>query len=234
MKVDPNLANEFVVVSIVAVAIVFSDAKMHHILFPSQMMAHYGRAGINAITHLGLWSDLLFLPFVMRFMLLHSGEWSVENDWWAVVLGVGIAAANQVLLNHSTRPDPLGFTELTWSTGIAVHAVYMATYIAIIAHFYWNPVDVSVDDIVILSVCLALHVAAGTHVFLGLAQLVGRWDWCPDPLFDGLLPYMNGVIWALLTLLAWFASGKHISAPIGVASYGALFGAMVLAFTAFK
>jgi hypothetical protein len=224
MRVDLNGVIAFFCVSVIAVGIVFYDSGRHGILWPSQMR----RPGISAMTHGGLWSDLLPLPLVMCFALLHSSEWSIERDWLPVLLGIGIAIANQILLNGSARPDPLGSIDLKWSPGIAIHGVYMATYIAIIGHFFFHPMNVTSNQVVAVSIFLGLHVAAGTHVFLGMAHLIYQWDSCPDPLSDKLLPYMNGAVWLLLAGLTWFAGDMR--AGLTVAWSGSLFASAVVAF----
>lgn len=210
-----------------AVIIEAIDSWHNKIFLPSQMMAQYGRPGINFFTHGGMWSDMFLLPYLLCFMLLHSSEWSLGRDWLPILIGIAMAVGNQFLLNNSTRPDPLGSVDLKWSLAIAVHFVYMAAYIAIIGHFYFNT-DVSSEAVVVASVLLGVHVAAGTHVFLGMAQLFAHWNWCPDPLFDSGLPYMSAVVWILLAALAWYTGG--VQAGLGVVAIGSALATVVIGF----
>ena len=211
-----------------AVVIEALDSWHNKIFLPSQMMAQYGRPGINFSTHLGMWSDMFLLPILLCYMLLHSASWSLERDWLPILIGVVVTVANQFLLSNSTRPDPIGFVDLKWSLTIAIHFVYMATYIAIIGHFYFNPVGVDERAVALVSILLGIHVAAGTHVFLGMAQLIEHWEWCPDLLADPNLPYVSAVVWLLLSALAWFAAGRP--AGLAVAGTGIVLASAVIIF----
>ncbi len=210
-----------------AVVIEAIDSWHSNIFLPSQMMAQYGRPGINFLTHGGMWSDMFLLPYLLCYMLLYSGKWDLSRDWLPIAIGIAMAVGNQILLNNSTRPDPLGSVDLKWSVAIAVHSVYMAAYIAVIGHFYFNT-DVSSEATIVVSILLGVHVAAGTHVFLGMANLLGHWDWCPALLSDPNLPYMSAGVWALLAVLAWYAGGMQ--AGLTVAATGSILASVVLTF----
>lgn len=211
-----------------AIVVIALDNWHNHLFLPDQMMGWWQRTGVPSIAHGGLWFDIFLLPYVICFMLGNSGEWSLERDWPFIALGIGIAVANQFLCNNMTRSDPLGFVDLQWSLAIVVHFVYMAAYIAIIGHFYFNPADVSASAIVLTSILLGVHVAAGTHVFLGMANLLYNWSWCTDLLADKMLPYMNAGVWLLLAGLATVAAGWR--AGLSVATIGVVLAMTVVLF----
>lgn len=222
----------FFLASQLAVAFEAIDSWRSKIFLPSQMLARYRRPGINFLTHGGMWLDMFLLPALLTYMLAHSGDWSVGRDWLIILIGIGMTAANHVLLMNNERPDPLGCADLKWSPAIAVHAVYMAAYIAIIGHFYFNTVGASSLAVAMVSILLGIHVAAGTHVFLGLAHLVYRWEWCPDPLADKALPIMNGAIWLLLTAFAWHAGGFRAGYLVALSGLAFGIGVVIIAMRA--
>lgn len=202
-----------------AVVVIAIDNWSNHLFLPDQMIGWWQRPGVPAIAHGGLWSDIFLLPYVICFMLAHSGEWSLERDWPFVAIGIAIAIGNQFLCNNMTRSDPLGFVDCQWSWAIAVHFVYMAAYIAVIGHFYFNPENVSTLAIVLTSTLLGIHVMAGTHVFLGMANLVYHWSWCTDLLADKVLPYMVAGVWVIFAVLASIAAGWQAGTSVaGIAT----------------
>lgn len=211
--------------AVVAIAI---DNWHNYLFLPSQMIGWWNRPGVPAIAHGGLWSDIFLLPYVICFMLSKSGEWSLERDWPFIALGVAIAVGNQFLCNNMTRSDPLGFVDLQWSWAIVVHSVYMATYIAVIGHFYFYPTEVSTPAIILTSILLGIHVMAGTHVFLGMANLVYHWSWCPDLLSDKVLPYMVTGVWVIFAILASIAAGWR--AGLSVAGVAVMLAVSVVMF----
>lgn len=215
----------FFFISQAAIVLIALDNWHNQLFLPSQMMEWWARKGVPAIAHGGLWSDLFLLPYLMCFMLVKSRVWSLKRDWPFVVVGILIAVANQFLCNNMTRSDPLGFVALQWSWAIAVHAVYMATYIAIIGHFYFNPEDVSSSTLLLISVLLGIHAMAGTHVFLGMANLTYHWDWCTDLLADKVLPYMNATVWLVLAGLAGRARGRK--AGLSLAFIGGILALLI-------
>lgn len=197
----------FFLLSQLAVVVEAIDSWRSRIFLPSQMMARYYRSGINFLTHGGMWGDMFLLPPMLCYMLGHTGAWSVHHDWPFALVGTGLTMLNHVLLTNNEQPDPFGFLDLRSSPAITVHAVYMAVYLTIIGRFYVNPVDVNPTAIATLSILLGIHVAAGTHIFLGMANLVYRWRWCPDILANPAVWAMNAGTWVVLAVLATYAGG---------------------------
>ena len=82
--------------------------------------------------------------------------------------------------------------DLQWSWAIVVHFVYMATYIAVIGHFYFYPTEVSTPAIILTSILLGsiLGGARGTGNII-LSPLLGG---------TGVAPLV-GALWVKATIV---------------------------------
>lgn len=201
--------------------------------WPSQVMARWGKAGIAFFAHGGMWGDFFLLPALFAFIITrYSASWSPKMILIMTLVGIVITLGNHlVLIFTQTIPDPLGWKEEWWSVPIVLHFVYMSAYVALAGLFYFSP-GVSLKAAVVVSVALGIHMAAGTHVFLGLVNLWGQWTWCPDFLASPVLPYMSAGIWIVLSLLATVAAG--LQAGLSVAVVGVSLAVVVVSIIEFK
>lgn len=206
----------------------FASYHWSHNFWPSQVAARWSRTGISFFAHGGMWGDFLLLPALFAFIITRYGaSWSLGQIALMAAIGVAVTLANHLLLIFTqVIPDPLGWKEEKWSTVIALHFVYMSTYVALAGLFYFSP-GVSVKAAVVVSVVLGLHMAAGTHVPLGLMNLWQQWWWCPNSfLTNPVIPYLSAVIWVTLAIFATVAAGWR--AGFWVAITGATLAGLVL------
>ncbi|MDD3530984.1 MAG: hypothetical protein PHV99_00060 [Candidatus Pacebacteria bacterium] len=194
---------------------------------PTQVIARWGKSGISFIAHGGMWGDFFLLPALFAFIITRYGaSWNTKMIVIMVSIGVLVTLANHLMLiSTQVVPDPLGWKGEKWSTVIALHFIYMSTYVALAGLFYFSP-GVSVKAAIMVSVMLGVHMAFGTHVPLGLLNRWYQWVWCPDFIASPQLPYLTTVIWATLTSFAWYAAGWR--AGVSVASIGATLAVAVV------
>lgn len=200
--------------------------------WPSQVVARWGKAGIAFFAHGGMWGDFFLLPPLMAFIIVKYGDgWSMKLIVIMCAIGVVATTANHLnLILNQPVPDPLGWQQEKWSTPIALHFVYMSTYVALAGLFYYSP-HVSVKAAVIVSVVLGIHMALGTHVPLGILNRFMNWSWCPDFLSNNGLLWMQLGIWVVLATFATVAAGWR--AGLWVAGFGASYIALLMVFIQF-
>lgn len=176
--------------------------------WPNQVMERWGEPGIAFVAHGGMWGDLVLLPPLFAYIITRYGaSWSNKQITVMAIVGILVTLANHLLLVFTqVIPDPLGWQKESWSWVIALHFVYMSTYVALVGLFYFSS-DVSVRIAVTVSVALGIHMAFGTHVPLGMLNRLIGWPWCPDFLGSPMLPYLTGVIWFLLAGFSAHAAG---------------------------
>ena len=193
----------------------FVSYKWGHNFWPSQVMTRWGKAGIAFFAHGGMWGDFFLLPALFAFIITRYGaNWTPKQIALMAAIGVAVTLGNHLLLIFTqTIPDPIGWKEEKWSALIAMHFVYMSTYVALAGLFYFSP-NVSVGAAVGVSVVLGIHMALGTHVALGVINLWKQWAWCPDFLASPVLPYMTVSIWLTLSVFAAVAAGWRAGASV--------------------
>ena len=160
-----------------------------------------------------MWSDMFLLPPLFAWVIYQYGKgWTAKQVAIMAFVGIAFAVVNHSLLVFTqTVPDPLGWQKEQWSIPIALHFIYMSTFVALAGLFYLSP-NVSVRAAVIVSALLGLHIALGTHVVLGILNLWKQWEWCPDFLSSSVLPYLLTVMWLVLSIFAGIAAGWTASA----------------------
>lgn len=203
---------------LLVVAEAFASYYLSSNFWPSQVMARWGKAGISFFAHGGMWGDLFLLPALMAAVVVKYGDgWTMKQVAIMAAIGVAITLGNHLLLiSTQVVPDPMGWVGEKWSTVIALHFVYMSLYVALAGLFYFSP-DVSVKAAVAVSVVLGIHMMAGTHIFLGLANLHwGPWSWCPQNFLHAGAAWMQLGIWLVLSVLATVAAGWRAGLSVAV------------------
>lgn len=210
----------------------FVSYYLSHNFWPSQVMARWGKAGISFFAHGGMWGDLFLLPALMAVIVVnYVDKWTAEQVIIMAVVGVAVTLGNHLMLIFTQEtPDPLGWKQEKWSALIALHFVYMSTYVALAGLFFCYTPGVSVTAAVWVALILGIHMAFGTHVPLGMLNRFERWEWCPDFLSSPVLPYLSAVIWLALSALAWIAT-KEWHAGLIVGGIGSGLGLAVLVFS---
>ncbi len=189
--------------------------------WPSQVMTRWGRPGISFFAHGGMWGDFFLLPTLLAWVIVKYGpSWNIKMIMIMGMVGLLVTLGNHLLLIFTQKiPDPLGWQEEWWSVPIALHFVYMSTYVALAGLFYFSP-GVSIKDAAIVSVVLGIHMVFGTHVPLGILNQWNNWDWCPDLLASDVLPYLLTGIWSALVVLASMAAGPLAGSLVGILAIG--------------
>lgn len=198
--------------------------------FPSQLIARFGKPGVSFFAHGGMWGDMFLLPTLFAcIIVLYGATWTGEQIKQMALIGIAITAANQLLCNQSPVPDVLGWQGEKWSLTIALHFVYMSTYVALAGLFFCYTPGVSVSAAIAVAVVLGIHMAFGTHVPLGMINRLAHWAWCQDFLSSPVLPYLSAVIWISLSVLATIAAGWKAGLIVG--GVGAGLGQLVMLFS---
>ena len=197
--------------------------------FPNQLIARFGKPGVSFFAHGGMWGDMFLLPTLFACIIVSYGvTWDVAQIKQMMLIGIAITAANQLLCNQSPVPDVLGWQGEKFSLTIALHFVYMSTYVALAGLFFCYTPGVSVTAAVWVAVILGIHMAFGTHVPLGMLNRFAQWVWCQDFLSSPILPYLSAVIWLTLSILATIATGWRAGFVVG--SIGGALAALVIVF----
>ena len=190
--------------------------------WPSRVMAKWGKPGIGFFSHGGMWGDLFLLPPTFAWVIAtYSHTWSTKQIVIMAVVGVGVTLANHLLLIFTQKvPDPLGWKGEKWSALIAMHFVYMSTYVALATGFFCFSHGVSIDAAAMVSVVLGIHTALGKHVVLGVLNRWHQWPWCPDFLSRPSISLeITGGVWIILAGFSLFTTGPmafFLVAGIGI------------------
>jgi hypothetical protein len=160
--------------------------------------------GLPFVWHFGMWGDALIVSPLGAYVVGRFAS-TVRHRQILVSLSLGIAAAiimgwSYTLLdvqeahvqNHSLTP-----------AGI-VHLVYMALALAVFTLLFIFTSNVSQRLLRVASVLLVVHVFFGTHMALGLLNLVAPLNWYPaEPLksiagWSIIAVVAGGLIWRTL------------------------------------
>lgn len=222
-----------IVIGITMLIVVLEGLSSYFIdrnFFPSQVKARWGQNGIAFVAHGGMWGDLILLPAIFAIVITrHSASWSATQIAVMLAIGVTVTAANHyVLITTQSIPDPLGWKKEWFSIPIALHFFYMTAYVALIGLFYFCSPGVSVLEVAVVSILLGIHVAFGTHIPLGLANLWFKWPWCPTTFLHAGAWNMNIVIWLLFIGFAWSAAGFDAAKLVLVAFFALVAFAKIL------
>src|SRR3989344_3170415 len=222
-----------IIASMLLVAVEGFVSYQNGTFFPNQLIAKFGKPGVSFFAHGGMWGDMFLLPTLFAcIIVLYGATWSAEQIGQMVLIGVAITAANQLLCNQSPVPDVLGWQGEKFSLTIAMHFVYMSTYVALAGLFFCYTPGVSVTAAVCVAVVLGIHMAFGTHVPLGMINRFAQWAWCQDFLSSPVLPYLSAVIWITLAALATIAAGLRAGFMSGPLVFGG--AALVIVFMEFS
>jgi len=215
--------------SMLVVALMGFTSYWNGTFFPNQLIARFGKPGVSFFAHGGMWGDFFLLPTLFAIIIvLYGVTWEAGQIRQMLLIGIAITAANQLLCNQSPVPDVLGWQGEKFSATIALHFVYMSTYVALAGLFFCHTPGVSVTAAAWVAIILGIHMAFGTHVPLGMINRFAHWMWCQDFLSSPVLPYLSAVIWLGLSALAWIAAGWHAGLIVG--GVGAGLGQLVWIF----
>lgn len=218
-----------IIASMLLVAVEGFTSYQNGTFFPSQLIARFGKPGVSFFAHGGMWGDMFLLPTLFACVIvLYGATWSTEQIGQMVLIGIAITAANQLLCNQSPVPDVLGWQGEKFSLTIALHFVYMSTYVALAGLFFCYTPGVSVTAAVWVAIILGIHMAFGTHVPLGMINRFAHWVWCQDFLSSPVLPYLSAAIWITLSVLATISAGWKAGLIVG--GVGSALGQLVLLF----
>lgn len=149
------------VVAVLAVVIQALVAYLEENLTQTQMIRKGIFGGFPFVRHLGMWSDLFLLPFVIGTMYKYQHEWSSRTMVTALVISaLATAGMHYSWIKGTTMQEhilsPSGMTSSGW-----LHAAYMTWVLATIMVFYYGS-SPSFGDMSLIAILLAVHVAVGT------------------------------------------------------------------------
>ncbi len=205
------------------VAVQAIDCYYHNMLWPSQVLARWGKPGIAFILHAAMWSDFLILPWLCLYITRHldlSHIPSGRQVTQMLALGLGVTAGNQLLLMFTQElPDPIGWKGQWISLTIVLHFFYMSIAVTCVGLFYFYGTT-DMWPVVLVSILLGIHSMAGMHIFIGVLQRYVHLVSVPDFLASTLLPYLASAVWVALAALATYAAGWAAGAAVTLTALG--------------
>ncbi|PLX25521.1 hypothetical protein C0580_02255 [Candidatus Parcubacteria bacterium] len=160
---------------------------------------HYGQKH-SGISHLGVWSDILILPWMCGIIWTYYDQWA--NYWPATLVALfanhlmhslwlanGPADHNirvsQTIVAESTVNHEYRLTKAGW-----IHYFYMLAVMILIIQFYFNTEHINPLHLGLVSVILGLHITLGTLVLNLIRQKK----------VDMIALLTTLVVWAILAL----------------------------------
>jgi len=134
-----------------------------------QMVNNKGfKDGLPFLAHAGMWGDFFLVsPLIAVIISKFAGQWSYIMIGSCFVVAYIISATMHKLYVTAKIPESHTYGGRLTGTG-KVHLVYMAIAIAILLLFFFCTKEVSKVMALSTSIILAVHIAIGNHVLVGL------------------------------------------------------------------
>jgi hypothetical protein len=193
----------------VALVIGYATAGYFNQMFlPSQILAKWGQPGVPLVFHGGMWLDLVLLPVLFFYLIGKlNGDWNAKNIGYAVLIGFAITSSLQLMLAFTgDKPDPMGWQGERWSTGIALHFIYMWSAVTLLALALLYSPSATVGMITATCMIIGIHTYFGAQIPFGIVNRFLRLDWVPEFLITPAF-VTQALVWAALTVIAWHAGG---------------------------
>jgi hypothetical protein len=210
------------------VALQAGFAYRDHFLTVAQMNGRGINFGLPFVWHFGMWGDAFIVsPLAAYLTGRFSSNWRMRRLLVSLAIGVAIS----VVMSWSyTLPD---FQEahvqnhsLTWA-GV-VHGAYMALALAIFVQFFFFTQNISPTLLRMAGVLLVFHVFLGTHMALGLLQLVIPLEWYPAKPLTSVIGW--SVIASVAGILVWRNVGNAGLYRAAVELYNLIVLAIILVY----
>ena len=135
--------------------------------------------GFPIVANGAVWSDGLFLPFILGFIVyVGAADWTAHDLILSGAFGIiGSVVTTKYVYLRGKFPDALAGPNGLSLAG-AIHLVYMALGLMILYlfHFYGRRAP---ELIGIVSVTLSIHAFTVSHLPLQMLRNWKRWSWCP-------------------------------------------------------
>lgn len=158
---------------VVQVLLVYRD----HFLTVSQMQQRGVDQGLPFIWHFGMWGDLLIVSGLAAYIIgRYFHRWHGQQMLVSLALGSSLATILSWTYTFSGMPEAHVQNHHLTVAGI-VHLFYMAIALAVFVQFFFFTKDISARLLRLVSVLLFIHMFFGTHMALGIMNVVSPLDW---------------------------------------------------------
>jgi hypothetical protein len=176
-------------------------AYQDHFFTVAQMRGRGINQGLPFVWHFAMWGDFFIVSGLAAYVIgRYIGRWRLH--WILVSLAVGSISAVILSWTYTFSGIPEAHVQdyrLT-AAGI-VHLVYMAIALAVFTQFFFFTENISVRLLRVVSVLLFAHVFVGTHMALGILQLVHPLGWYPAQPLKSVFGWI--IVGAVGLGLAW-------------------------------
>jgi hypothetical protein len=150
-----------------------------HFLTVSQMRQRGIDYGLPFAWHFAMWSDLTLVSPLAAYLIgrFYRG-WSLRSVLSSLAFGFISSGLLHSVYTFSGMPEAHVQNHALTATGI-VHAIYMGTAFSVFVQFFFFTQDVTPRMLRVVSVILVIHVFIGTHMALGIHNMVFPVDWYP-------------------------------------------------------
>jgi len=157
--------------------------------------------GLPFVWHFAMEGDLLLVSPLAAYLI---GEYSHQWRFRSILISLGIGFASASVLSYlytfSGMPEAHIQNNALTSAGVG-HLFYMAFALAVFTQFFFFIQDISKLLLRVVSVLLLVHVFIGTHMALGVLNLIFPFDWYPAKPLES--PFGWVTIAAVAIGLAW-------------------------------
>jgi hypothetical protein len=162
-------------------------AWQDHFLTVSQMDQIGVHKGLPFIWHFAMWGDLLMVSGLAAYVVGRlSFDWDGRRVLVSFALGFAVATVLSWLYTFSGMSEAHVQNHRLTVVGV-IHLFYMAIALATFVQFFFFSSTVSALLQRITSLFLFIHVFVGTHMALGILNLISPLNWYPaQPLKSGL------------------------------------------------
>lgn len=189
-------------------------ARQDHILTVSQMRQGGVGQGLPFVWHFAMWGDLLIVSSLAAYMIgRYSFRWHSGRLLVSFALGFVLAAILSWTYTFSTIPETHIKNHQLTAAGI-VHLFYMAIALAVFIQFFFFTEDVSARLLGVASLLLFVHVFFGTHMALGVLNVIYPLSWYPAHPLKSILGWCTiatvalGLIWRNVVTSASTPAGE--------------------------
>jgi len=184
-----------------------------HFLTVSQMQQRGVDQGLPFVWHFGMWGDLLIVSGLAAYVIgRYFSCWHGQRMLVSLALGFSSAALLSWIYTFSGMPEAHVQNHRLTVAGM-VHLFYMAIAFAVFIQFFFFTKDISVRLLRAVSVLLFVHVFFGTHMALGIMNVISPLDWYPAQ------PLKSFFGWITVATVAFGLAWRNVGTSVIVAVF---------------
>lgn len=184
-----------------------------HFLTVSQMQQRGVDQGLPFVWHFGMWGDLLIVSGLAAYVIgRYFSRWHSQRMLVSLALGFSSAAILSWIYTFSGMPEAHVQNHRLTVAGM-VHLFYMAIAFAVFIQFLFFTKDISVRLLRAVSVLLFVHVFFGTHMALGIMNVISPLDWYPAQ------PLKSFFGWITVATVAFGLAWRNVGTSVIVAVF---------------